>query len=117
VNCNGQSLGHLCAATPNFQIYMLEAFNDHGVDLARRDCAGRTVLHLAAISGWLTEESLEFLVNVIGIDANEEDAHGRTALQFAIEEASKDHGSDIIYPARWERTRDMLLNHHANHKS
>jgi ankyrin repeat protein len=117
VNCNGQSLGHLCAATPNFQIYMLEAFNDHGVDLARRDCAGRTVLHLAAISGWLTEESLEFLVNVIGIDANEEDAHGRTALQFTIEEASKDHGSDIIYPARWERTRDMLLNHHANHKS
>jgi ankyrin repeat protein len=117
VDCHGQSLGHLCAASPSLKISILEALNDHGVDLAKRDCAARTVLHHAAISGWLTEESLEFLVNVIGIHANEEDAHGRTALQYAIEEASKDHGSDIIYPARWERTRDMLLKHHANHKS
>lgn len=117
VDCNGQSLGHLCAATPNFEIYMLKAFNDHGVDLARRDCAGRTVLHRAAICGSLTEESLEFLVNVIGIQANEEDAHGRTALQYAIEEASKEHDSDILYPERRGRTRDMLLKHHADHKS
>ncbi|RII13199.1 hypothetical protein CUC08_Gglean004499 [Alternaria sp. MG1] len=117
VDCNGQSLGHLFAATPNFEIYMLKAFNDHGVDLARRDCAGRTVLHRAAICGSLTEESLEFLVNVIGIQANEEDAHGRTALQYAIEEASKEHDSDILYPERRGRTRDMLLKHHADHKS
>jgi ankyrin repeat protein len=117
VDSNGQSLGHLCAATPNFQIYMLEAFHDHGVDLARRDCAGRTVLHLAAISGWLTKKSLEFLVNVIGIQADEIDAHGCTALQYATEEASRDHGSDIVYPARWEKTRDILLKHHADHKS
>jgi ankyrin repeat protein len=117
VDCNGQSLGHLCAATPNFEIYMLKAFNDHGVDLARRDCAGRTVLHRAAICGSLTEESLEFLVNVIGIQANEEDAYGRTALQYAIEEVSKEHGSNIIYLERCERTRDMLLKHHADYKS
>jgi ankyrin repeat protein len=117
VDCNGQGLGHLCAATPIFQIYMLKAFNDHGVDLASRDCAGRTVLHCATMSGFLTEESLEFLVNVIGIQANEEDAHGRTALQYAIEEASKKHDADIIYPERWERTRDILLKHHSDHKS
>lgn len=117
VDCDGQGLGHLCAATPNFEIYMLKAFNDHGVDLARRDCAGRTVLHHAAMFGSLTEESLEFLVNVIGIQANEEDAYGCTALQYAIDEASKEHGSDFIYPERWGRTRDILLKHHANHKS
>lgn len=117
VDCDGQGLGHLCAATPNFEIYMLKAFNDHGVDLARRDCAGRTVLHHAAMFGSLTEESLEFLVNVIGIQANEEDAYGCTALQYAIDEASKEHGSDFIYPDRRGRTRDILLKHHANHKS
>ena len=117
VDCDGQGLGHLCAATPNFEIYMLKAFNDHGVDLASRDYAGRTVLHCATMSGFLTEESLEFLVNVIGIQANEEDAHGRTALQYAIEEASKKHDADIIYPERWERTRDILLKHHSDHKS
>ena len=69
------------------------------------------------MSGSVTEESLEFFVDVIGIQENEIDGHGCTALQYAIEEASKDHGSDIIYPARWERTRDILLKHHANHKS
>lgn len=117
VDCNGQSLGHLCAATPNFDIYMLEALNDHNVDLARRDCAGRTVLHRAAISGSLTKESLEFLVNVIGIRTNEEDAHGRTALQYAIEKVSKYHGSIITNSERWERTRDILLKHQADRKN
>lgn len=117
VDHNGQGLGHLCAATLNFEIYMLKAFNDHGVDLARRDCAGRTVLHHAVMFGSLTEESLEFLVNVIGIQANEEDAHGRTALQYAIEEASKEHDSNTMNPERWERTRDILLKHHSDHKS
>jgi ankyrin repeat protein len=117
VDCSGQGLGHLYAASLSFEIFILEALNDHGVDLAKRDCAGRTVLHRAAMSGSLTEKSLEFLVNVIGIQANEEDAHGRTALQYAIEEASKEHGSNIIYPERWEWTKDILSKHHADHKS
>jgi ankyrin repeat protein len=122
VDYNGQGLGHLCAASLGFDIFILEVLNDHGVDLARRDCAGRTVLHCAAISGSLTEEALEFLVNVVGIKANEQDADGRTALQYAIEETSKEHDSDMIYPEHWypehwERTRDMLLKHHADHKS
>jgi ankyrin repeat protein len=117
VDCNGQGLGHLYAASLSFEIFTLKALNDHGVDLAKRDRAGRTVLHRAAMSGSLTEESLEFLVNVIGIQANEQDAHGRTALQYAIEKASKEHDSDTMNSERWERTRDMLLKHHANHKS
>lgn len=117
IDSRGQSLGHLYAASPNFEIFILEALNDHGVDLAKTDCAGKTVLHCAAVSGSLTEESLEFLVNIIGIQSNEEDAHGRTALQYAINKASKEHGSETMNPERWERTRDILLKHHADHKS
>lgn len=117
VDYNGQGLGHLCAATLNFEIYMLKAFNDHGVDLARKDCVGRTVLHHAAMFGSLTEESLEFLVNVIGIQANEEDVYGRTALQYAIEEASKESDLDVIYRERLARTRDILLKYHFYHES
>ncbi|KAF7678877.1 hypothetical protein GT037_002625 [Alternaria burnsii] len=113
VDCYGRNLGHLCAATPNFETYMLKAFNDHGVDLARRDCGGGTVLHSAAMSGFLTAGSLEYLVNSIGIQANEEDAHGRTALQYAIEEAWKERGSDTMNPERWKRTRNILAKHHA----
>ncbi|CAN9379053.1 unnamed protein product [Alternaria alternata] len=117
VDCNGQSLGHLCAATFNFEIYMLKAFNDHGVDLAKRDCDGRTVLHHAAIFGSLTEETMGFLAKVIGIQGNEEDIHGRTALQYAMEEASKDRVLETRHPERWGDTRDILLKYHADHKS
>ncbi|RYO48681.1 hypothetical protein AA0116_g12505 [Alternaria tenuissima] len=115
VDCYGQGLGHLYAASPNSAIF--QTFNDHGVDLAKRDCAGRTVLHSAARSGSLTEGTLEFLLDVIGIQINEEDTHGRTALQYATEEASNDHGSDIMIPERWERTRDVLLKHQADRKN
>ncbi|KAG9194941.1 hypothetical protein G6011_00061 [Alternaria panax] len=90
-----QTLGRLCATTPNFEVYMLKAFNDSSVDLEKRDFSGNNVLHRAAISGSLTEESIEFLVDGIGIEASAEDTHGCTAFQYAIEEALKDHGSKI----------------------
>jgi hypothetical protein len=61
------------------------------------------------MSGSVTEESREFFVDVIGIQENEIDGHGCTALQYAIEEASKEHCSDTTNPERWKRTRDILL--------
>ncbi|CAG5158427.1 uncharacterized protein ALTATR162_LOCUS5073 [Alternaria atra] len=90
VDCDGQTLGHLCARTFDFGVHILKLLVEHGIDLVKRDYDGRTVLHRAAICGSLTEQSLQFLVNVIGIQADEEDTFGRTALQYVTELAAED---------------------------
>jgi ankyrin repeat protein len=94
VDFDGQTLGHLCARTADFGVHLLNLLVEHGVDLVKRDCDGKTVLHRAAICGSLTEQSLGFLANVIGIQADEEDTSGRTALQYATELAAKDRSSN-----------------------
>ncbi|KAH8623087.1 hypothetical protein IG631_22244 [Alternaria alternata] len=113
VDRSGKSLGHLLAATYAFKIEGLELLHKYGVDLAKKDCVGRTILHCSAKEGNLTEESLDFLVYVIGIQLGEEDKRHRTALQYAVEEASKhrDPGSWDI--ERWGRTSDILSKCHA----
>jgi hypothetical protein len=66
-------------------------------------------LHCAAISGSITKESLHYLLDVVGIEINTEDASGKTVLQHAAEMASKDHGLNIYDGERWDRTRRLLL--------
>jgi ankyrin repeat protein len=114
VDCDGQTLGHLCASTLDFRIHILKVLDEHGVDLAKKDCDGRTVVHRAAICGSLTEQSLGFLINVIGIQADEKDRHGRTALQYAIEQATRYRRPGTFDSTRWERTRAILQKSHAD---
>lgn len=87
------------------------------MDLTKKDCGGMTILHCAAIFGSLTEESLKFLVNVIGLHASEQDTHGRTALHYATEEAARARRHDVFDRERWERTRDILSRYRTNHVS
>ncbi|KAF2111508.1 ankyrin repeat-containing domain protein [Lophiotrema nucula] len=108
VDHEGQNLGHLCARTADFGVHILELLEKHGVDLARKDCHGRTVLHVAATCGSLTEQSLHFLVDVTGLHASEKDTYGRTALQYATELALEDHDPDIWDRGRWKRAQDLL---------
>jgi ankyrin repeat protein len=115
VDHDGQGLGHLCAATPVFGVYILQMLKVYNVDLSTKDSDGRTVLHRATICGRLTEESLNFLVNVVGIQASEKDAHGCTALQYAVAAAGKDYRDIGWSNSRWERIRDVLVEYHANH--
>lgn len=90
VDCDRQTLGHLCARTLDFRVCILKVLDDYGVDLAKKDCDRRMVLYCAAISSSLTEQSLEFLVNILSIHASERDIYGQTALQYAIELVAKD---------------------------
>ncbi|CAN9382094.1 unnamed protein product [Alternaria alternata] len=114
---HGQTLGHLCATKPGLSVRILQALKEYGVDLARKDFDGRTVLHRAAMCGGVDEAVLEFLLVTIGIQAGEEDKHGRIALQYAIEEHAKGHNYSRLGNERWTKTRDVLLKHHADHKN
>ncbi|KAI4671112.1 uncharacterized protein J4E88_009510 [Alternaria novae-zelandiae] len=115
IGSEGRNLGHMCAERLDFGVPILKVLNEYGVDLARKDWDERTLLHCAAMNGSLTQESLEFLVEVVGINASAEDKYGCTALQYAVKAASKTPGS--IRPIQWhlERTRDILTKHHVDH--
>ncbi|KAF2626982.1 ankyrin [Macroventuria anomochaeta] len=108
VDKNGQNLGHLYASTLDRRVQTLELMREYSVDLAKKDAQSRTILHCAAISGSINEESLHYLLYVVGVEMNAEDESGKAALQHAVEMASKDHDSRIHDPGRWNRTTRLL---------
>ncbi|USP80732.1 hypothetical protein yc1106_08006 [Curvularia clavata] len=83
-NSNGRNLGHLCAGSRACKLDMIRLLHDH-VDLTKKDCEGKTALHIMAIRGPLDARNLEYLVDVVGLRVTDKDKHGRSALQYAIE--------------------------------
>jgi ankyrin repeat protein len=95
VGSGGQNLGHLYARRLDLEVPILNVLNRHGVDLAAKDWDGRTVLHYAVMHNSPTAQVLRYLVDVVGIQEDEQDKQGRTALQYAIEKVDeyRDRGS------------------------
>jgi ankyrin repeat protein len=108
VDKDGQNLGHLYALTLECEVQVLEILREHGIDLTQKDLQSRTILHCAAISGSITEESLHYLLYVVGVEMEAEDASGKTAMQHAAEMASKDHDPQIYDSGRWDRSARLL---------
>ncbi|KAH5552913.1 hypothetical protein HBI25_177950 [Parastagonospora nodorum] len=108
VDRKGQNLGHLCASTLRCSVRVFETLREHGVDLTQKDLQSRTLLHCAALRGSITEESLHYLLHVVGVEINAEDASGKTALQHATEMASKDRNPQSFDPRRWDRSEKLL---------
>ena len=109
VTYRGQTVGHLCVRALEPDIEMMRLLNDSGVDLAKKDCDGRTILHCAAMFGSLTDQSLQYLVNIVGLQVDEEDEYGRTALQYAIEAATEAVTTRQWDRDKYQRTRDILV--------
>jgi ankyrin repeat protein len=91
IDKNGRNLGHLCASTLGCSVQVLEILRIHGVDLTQKDLRSRTLLHYAAISGSVTEGLLHYLLHVVDVEVNAEDASGKTPLQLAAEMGLEDH--------------------------
>ena len=104
----GQTLGHLCAKSTKLGGNILSVLNEGGVDMMKKDCRGRTVLHYAVLYNTLTENALEYLLNVVGIKANEQDDQGHTALQYTIEKVDAYEDRDSWDFQRWESIRYIL---------
>ena len=51
---------------------------------------------------------LEYLLNVVGIKADEKDDEGRTVLQYAMEKAGPNSDRDPQAFESWERALSML---------
>ncbi|EMD88006.1 hypothetical protein COCC4DRAFT_51902 [Bipolaris maydis ATCC 48331] len=114
VDKNGQNLGHLGALTFKCKVEVLEMLKEHGVDLMQRDLQGKTILHYFAMGGFLTKQSLHYLVHVVGIEIDAKDALGKTALQHAAEKARKDYPRDMFCRGRWDECVKLLSEHGAS---
>jgi len=82
-NDEGQNFGHLCCLQREVDVRMLSILNECGVDLSKKDCEGKTALHIAAIRDSLDAEIMIYLVHVVGLRVTEKDSHGQSALQYA----------------------------------
>ncbi|KAL5371605.1 hypothetical protein DPSP01_014146 [Paraphaeosphaeria sporulosa] len=108
VDKDGKNLGHLYVSTLDCRVQVLEMLNRNGVSLTKKDRQSRTILHYAAISGSLTEQSLHYLRHVVSVKTSAEDASGKTALQYAAEMSSRRHDPKMYDPGRWDRTASLL---------
>ncbi|KAI4645433.1 uncharacterized protein J4E78_009343 [Alternaria triticimaculans] len=108
VGHEGQTLGHFCAKRFDFRLAMLEVFDEGGVDLTKRDCRGRTVIHYAILYNTLTEQVLRYLVTAIGINPDEQDHQGRTALRYAVEKADSVCDRDSLDFKRLQKNISLL---------
>lgn len=103
------NLAHLYAQSCESRIEILQMLEKFGVDLAAKDCEGRTILHHCAIAGSLTERAFHFLRDKAGLNKNLQDHHGKAPLQYAMEERGKERDALIYDSDRWSRTERILL--------
>jgi ankyrin repeat protein len=108
VNNAGLTLAHVYTRCLLMEVATLLALQEAGVDLAAADPKGRTMLHHVSISGWLTEEVLEFLLGNTTLRTDAADADGRTPIQYAAEEAEKSRDWWFHQPGRWRKTLKVL---------
>jgi len=115
VDHNGESLGHICTILFSFGLSIQQTIDEYRVDLMRRNHDRRTVLHGAVMFGTLTEKTLKSLVNVIGMKADEQASHGRSALPYTIEAVANKTRRYAWHSRSGEGTRDVYLNFHGIH--
>ncbi|KAJ4318651.1 hypothetical protein N0V84_006739 [Fusarium piperis] len=104
----GLNLAHLAAGSRRTSVSVFRTLARWGVDLRAEDKQGRTVIHYGAIEGQLTESILHFLCHEVGLSEGLHDAHGKTALDYAVEMANKDRYVGIFDGDRWGRTEKLL---------
>jgi ankyrin repeat protein len=90
VNKKGQNLAHLLMHHRAQHKVILDILFDIGLDPVATDLDGRTLTHHGAIHGVFTKELLEFLECRGVLDLHTRDSIGKTALNYAEEEANRE---------------------------
>ena len=88
--CDNSGMTPLLSAAQHGQVNAMKQLLKHS-DPAAQDYSGRHILHHAALSG--SSETVKFGLTVVrryGIDRQQTDKNGRTALDLAVEKGSND---------------------------
>ncbi len=101
----GMGPGHLSARCYQLEEGLLSVLANWDVDLLATDLEDRTMLHHAAISGSLAQETLDFLEDV-GLSRHSRDKWEKTPLDYAAQKAA-DH-RDAWNSDRWIRAKQIL---------
>ncbi|CVL03425.1 uncharacterized protein FPRN_11766 [Fusarium proliferatum] len=104
----GLGLVHLVGTSRRCSVGVLQTLEKWGIDPRSLDTEGRTVLHHSSIVGTLVEDVLHFLCHDAKLSVDLRDVHGKTALDYAVEEKQKEHNPDLFDPGRWVRAEKLL---------
>ncbi|CVL06697.1 uncharacterized protein FMAN_11824 [Fusarium mangiferae] len=104
----GFGLVHLVGTSRRCSVGVLQTLAKWGTDLRSLDTEGRTVLHHSSMIGTLVEDVLHFLCHDVKLSVDLRDVHGKTALDYAVEEKQKEHNPDLFDPGRWVRVEKLL---------
>ncbi|KAF5552597.1 isoform 2 of ankyrin-3 [Fusarium mexicanum] len=104
----GLGLVHLVGTSRRCSVGGLQTLAKWGIDLRSLDTQGRTVLHHSSITGTLVEDVLHFLCHDIKLSVNLRDVHGKTALDYAVQEKENAHDPNPFDPGRWIRAEKLL---------
>ena len=111
VNKAGKTLAESYAMFGKVDVEVLELLKDYDVDIDKVDSKGMNLLHTIALGGSLTEEALIYLLRISHIRQETTDYYGKTALQYATEEADRERHPFLFDSKRWSRTADILRMH------
>jgi ankyrin repeat protein len=109
VNRAGETLAELYTTSGKVKVEILQLLKQYDVDIAKIDSDGKSLLHRMALGGSLTEEALEYIFGNTNIYLNMTDLSGKTALQYAMEEAGRERPLFLWDGDRWSRTANILL--------
>ncbi|KAK6842241.1 hypothetical protein PG987_003101 [Apiospora arundinis] len=96
------------ARSSELDLEVLRLLASQGLNLKDVDNEGRTILHHAARSGFLTQEALEFLLHEVGLTLNTFDNTGKSPLSYAVERKNKDE-TNVWSDPRGAETEKLLL--------
>lgn len=107
---NGRNLAHyLVRIEVQLKPASLQILNESGVEVQAVDWEGKTLLHNAAISGSVSLALLHYLKQFQHLDFEAYDHSGKTAMQYALENAQKERHPHLFRRNRWEETIAVLI--------
>ena len=92
---------------------LLEVFAEYGMNMDAVDKEGKTILHHGSLSGSIDDVLLRYLLDTWNIDINAKDNAGKTAIQYAQQEANRDRHPRTFNGQRWARTVNLLRRYRA----
>lgn len=113
INNQGLTRAHLSANCLRLDAPVLEALMDFGMDMEVPDTEGRALLHHIALKGSLTETVLKFLLDKTRLRPDDRDSSGKIPLQYAAEQAGKEHHRYVFDSKRRSRSLEILMRNEA----
>jgi ankyrin repeat protein len=87
-----------------FEVAILQILDESGVEVQANDQEGKTLLHHAAMFGSVSVALLHYLEQFPQLNFEASDHTGKTAIDYAYENAQSEHHRQMFRRDGWEQT-------------